>query len=356
MLRVLVVAMGNSDPQAMLRHELSLVRSAALYADQVQLMSARAELLLAKNDLLARAEGSQIWEVLEERPDLREKLAAVPDLTETLSQIATFVRSSGGLWRDEATELVLGKASSIVEIVPFTNTNNNLIDRLPKEDEAPAGRLFMDRLAALINDPTIHPLLDSQASKYARALSTATPNSITSGARRRSRRAELGAGMIARLPAFPQAPLNELLDVKDDFKAALVRYRSAVGQLEKILDADIGAADLDAELDAVWSDRVQPAVIALEEGFMEHSFVRELAKSTSTSVRSLVTQGAALYIALSTVGDLAAHISAAAAAAGVALQATGIAASQRLSAARAMTKEDYYYLYRLSKGIARDTH
>jgi hypothetical protein len=57
---------------------LSLVRSAALCADEVHLMSARAEL---------------------------------PDLTETLSAIAAFVRSSQGLWREEAAELMTGKAS-----------------------------------------------------------------------------------------------------------------------------------------------------------------------------------------------------------------------------------------------------
>jgi hypothetical protein len=349
-LRVLVVAMGNSssDPQAMLRHELSLVRSAALYADEVHLMSARAELLLAKNDLVSQAEASHIWDVLEDRPDLREKLAQLPDLTETLSAIAAFVRSSQGLWRQEAAELMTGKASSIVQIVPFTGTHTELIERSP-EDNQGAGERFMSRLADLINDPSIHPLLDAQASKYARALNAAAPDSITAGARRRTRRAELGAGMIARLPAFPQAPLDELLDVKEDFKAALTRYRAAVGELEKVFQADIGAADLDAELDEIWADRVEPAVLALEEGFLEHSFVRELAKSAATSVRSLVMQGAALYIALSTVGELAAQISAAAAAAGAALEVTGTAAAQRISSRRALTKEDYYYLYRLGR-------
>ena len=46
--------------------------------------------------------------------------------------------------------------------------------------------------------------------------------------------------MIARLPAFPLSPLDELLDVKDDLTAALVRYRSAVSGLEQVLEADIG--------------------------------------------------------------------------------------------------------------------
>ena len=177
------------------------------------------------------------------------------------------MRPSQGLWREEAAELMTGKASRVVQIVPFTGTSTE--------------------------------------------------------------------------PAFPQAPpLDELLDVKDDFKAALTRYRAAVGELEKLLEADIGAADLDAELDEIWSDRVEPTVLALEERFLEHSFVRELAKSGATSVRCLVTQGAALYIALSTVGELATHISAAAAAAGAALQVTGAAAAQRISAQHALTKED----------------
>jgi hypothetical protein len=70
-----VTSFGNSGPKAMLRHELSLVRCAALYADEVQLMSAQAQLVLAKNDLLAKAEGSHIWDVLEDRPYLREKLS-----------------------------------------------------------------------------------------------------------------------------------------------------------------------------------------------------------------------------------------------------------------------------------------
>lgn len=351
MLRVLVVAMGNADPRAALRHELSLVRSAALYADQVQLMSARAELLLAKNELIAKAEALHVWEALEERPDLRDKLAAMPDLRQTLTQIATFVRSSQGLWRDEAAELDLGRAKSIVEIVPFTGSTAELIDRLPDQDQDQAGKRFLERLAELINDPTIHPLLDSQASKYARALTATAPDSITAGAHRRSRRAELGAGMIARLPAFPLAPLDELLDVKDDLTAALVRYRAAVSGLEQVLEADIGAGDLDAELDAMWDERVQPAVVALEETLIEHSFVRELAKSAATSAKSLVTQGAALYIALSTIGDIAAHISAVAAASGVALEAAGAAAAQRITTRRAMAKEDFYYLYRLRQKL-----
>jgi hypothetical protein len=83
--------------------------------------------------------------------------------------------------------------------------------------------------------------------------------------------------------------------------------------------------------------------------FVEHSFVRELAKSAATSVRSLVTQDAALYIALSTVGKLATHISAAAAAAGAALQVTGAAAAQRIFTQRSLAKEDYYCLYRLGR-------
>ena len=88
-------------------------------------------------------------------------------------------------------------------MVPFTGTSSELIERAPPQDDGEAGKRFMDRLADLINAPSIHPLLDAQTSKYARALNATAPDSITAGARRRTRWAELGVGMIARLPAFP---------------------------------------------------------------------------------------------------------------------------------------------------------
>ena len=74
--------------------------------------------------------------MLEERPDLREKLAEQPDLTETRSAIAAFVRSSRGLWREEAAELTTGRASRVVQIVPLTGGSAELIERSPQDGEA----------------------------------------------------------------------------------------------------------------------------------------------------------------------------------------------------------------------------
>jgi hypothetical protein len=66
----------------------------------------------------------------------------------------------------------------VVKMVPFTGTSSELIERAPPQDDGEAGKRFMDRLADLINAPSIHPLLDAQASKHARALNATAPDSI----------------------------------------------------------------------------------------------------------------------------------------------------------------------------------
>jgi hypothetical protein len=206
---------------------------------------------------------------------------------------------------------------------------------------------FLSRLSALINDPATHPLLDERSAALARATSVVHP--FSEDARRRARTTEMGAGMIARLPTFPQAPLDELLDVKAEFGRALIRYRAVVGDLQGLLSSDVGAREIDAELDDLWIRKVAPAMAAIEEEFEQHAFVRELAKSFTTSARSLITQGAGLYIALSTLGNLATHISAAAAVSGIVTEAVAGAAARSAGFSRSKTREEFYYLYELSR-------
>ncbi|MFL6110594.1 MAG: hypothetical protein ACJ786_04490, partial [Catenulispora sp.] len=198
-----------------------------------------------------------------------------------------------------------------------------------------------------------HALVDARAAEYARLVQTAMPDLMSTGAHRRARIAEIGAGMIARLPAFPDAPLDELLDVKRELHGALDRYRAVVSELEQLVQAGLGAVDMDSELDDLWIRKVRPALTDLEENFIEHGFVRELARSTATSAKSLVTQGAALYIALSTLADLASHLSAAAAVAGIASEAAANAALSMSTARTAARRDDFFYLHELQRRGAR---
>ena len=341
MLKVLVVSMGNgiSDEKSRLRHELSLVRSAILYADEVQLMSPRAELLTAESSLLRL--GDQLNDLVSSQIDPRAqaRIRGDANLSRELGEIEAAVTSHSGIWQREIDELITGQSTGILQVVPFLSK--------PEAGQSHESTAFLSRLSALINDPSTHPLLDERSAALGREASVAHP--FTDDARRRARTTELGAGMVARLPTFPQAPLDELLDVKAEFGRALLRYRALVSDLQSLLSSDIGAREIDAELDDLWIRKVAPTMLAIEEEFEQHSFVRELAKSFTTSARSLITQGAGLYIALSTLGNLASHISAAAAASGIVAEAVAGATARSMEFSRSNTREEFYYLYELSR-------
>jgi len=81
--------------------------------------------------------------------------------------------------------------------------------------------------------------------------------------------AAVGTGLVARLPAFPGAPLDELLDLRSDLTGPLGRYRAVVVRLS----AKITAGPFDDDLH-------------------RHGLVREIARSARRDVHKLLPEGA----------------------------------------------------------------
>ena len=112
---------------------------------------------------------------------------------------------------------------------------------------------------------------------------------------------------------------------------------------------DFGGDSMDREIDRLWQIEVAPALVEIEDTLSDHSFVHELARSTAQSTRDLVVSGAALAVAVATVGHLAASLSAAAGVAGAAAQATASSALNRLDSNRQARRRDFYYLQQLAR-------
>lgn len=98
------------------------------------------------------------------------------------------------------------------------------------------------------------------------------------------------------MPACPDAPLSELLDVKAELKGPVDRYRSAVVRLERDLPQEAIDAELDVEIEAIWRKDVAPALVELEQLLIEHRFVREMTRSIGRSAKDLVLAGSALTL------------------------------------------------------------
>ena len=340
-LSILVVALGDKEPEkrGLYRSELTLVRSSLLYADRVRVLtssSARA-LRQLSSDISRDRRGRR----LRVPASLLQSIGKMALESMPRNDLESIVASAAV----DLNELQSAVRAGIIERIEF-GSSDNTPDTMPDE-------IIIEQVASMLSDPTIHAVFDSEGHKAIQVLSTVDGRVASARPSLRSNEAELGAGLISRLPAFPQAPLDELVDLKADLADPLTRYRAAVLSLESRLGADNPTEQLDVEIDDIWREKVAPAIVDLQEQAVEHDFVRELARAASTSARDLIISGASLSIALTAVGQVAAAVSAAAGLAGMAAQASAKALVERAARRRDMKSHDFYYLFRLKQAIGQ---
>ena len=169
---------------------------------------------------------------------------------------------------------------------------------------------------------------------------------------RLARQAALGAGLIARLPAFPKAPMDELLGLRDDLSGPLIQYRGAVVNYSKEMP-DVLGKDLQFEVAQLWEEQVAPAVQEIEQRLVDHAWVRELWRSSNTKdlMRFLYVSTASVGAAALT--DVRAFlIGTAAAAAQVAVPAAVDAARRSGQELRDVRGHELYYLFETNRQLA----
>jgi hypothetical protein len=169
---------------------------------------------------------------------------------------------------------------------------------------------------------------------------------------RLAREAAMGAGLIARLPAFPQAPMDELLNLRRDLTAPLVRYRGAVVSFSKDLSSAPGR-DLEFEISQTWEERVAPAVTEVEQRLADHGLVRELFRSADTKdlTKFLWTSTASVGFAAAT--DVRAFLlGTVAATANLGVDATIQALRKRGEMLREVKGHELYYLFETNRRLA----
>jgi hypothetical protein len=118
-----------------------------------------------------------------------------------------------------------------------------------------------------------------------------------------ARTAAVGAGFVARLPAFEEAPMDELLDLRGEMTDPLTRYRGAVAAFAQQVPEVMGS-DLEAEVDQLWEQEALPALLEIKERLRDHTMVRELAAHARQDVGTYLLMGGGVFIGLTAAGAL----------------------------------------------------
>ncbi|WP_328995981.1 hypothetical protein OG394_15100 [Kribbella sp. NBC_01245] len=353
--------MTNGEIDA--RHDVELAKAALLYADSVEMYSATMTLIGhselfansgpgAFGDLLAGLTDAEATHLIRSQlnPDWRNELSYLRnpqtpahrrlarEIEEELQKvIRTFVHDSGAI--DLAPAFRAGIVTQSDTVLSISG------------DQAEA---FLVELQRLLADNSVRLLVDAETGEFAQALideGLVQPGTLSL---KHAKEALVGSGLIARLPAFHQAPTDELLNLRSDLGGPLARYRSAVVQLSQTLTTpafDTAAAEAVNDL---WTSDVAPELVEIRESLADHGLVREIVKSAGQDVGSVIKGVAAwpaIYMGLDHMTNLSTWVAAAATAVPAASAHVGKGAVARYTGRRAITRHELFYLYETNRRL-----
>ena len=360
-----------------LARDVELVKASALYADQIELVSVGAVMIASAAQLAGGGHQALVGLVGSLDDATLRQLGGGQDLPENWREIHALLSGSRAL-PDPATEELAHLVRStmaetrvqlagVVETMMVDSGAGELMPAIDSglvtlsasgftDDSAADSDAVMHNwlvlLRGLLVDRRTRLVLDDQVGSLASSLvreGQVEPHRLTI---RHAGEAAVGSGLVARLPAFPDAPLDEILDLRDDLAGPLGRYRAAVVRLSDRLHAGPFDEDLSAEMDDLWTTDVQPALDDMGEGMNQHGLIREIARTARQDVRAILTEGVALYVGLGGLASVNDWLSGAVGLAGTALTAGGLGYERSAQARDDLRGHDLFYLYEVDRRLS----
>ncbi len=309
----ITVAALSTTGELDLSHEVSLVKASWLYADRVTLASPKVMLLAGTAALFSEDNALRLHAVaeavgaLDKGRDFRalyEALRSKPRLNQDelllKAQLETVLRKTGdelGQVMDKTLE-----EAGAAELVPAFEAGLVEVDSLgvSQEDEGDFSDVVVDhmqcRLTELVSKTeTSYPLFDDEAGGILRAM--VSEGHLADPQFQLANEVGVARSLITGLDAFPNASMDVVLDVRDRLQRPLVRFRAAVAEATRELDATAIDRDFERHVQDIYRRLVAPAILELEEALEELRARPTLQRGWPSSA-----SGAVAFLAAAAVG------------------------------------------------------
>lgn len=387
-----IVVAAGPDAGVSLATELELAKAALVYGDAVTIISPLATMFSRLKELgtadartqvelgarlapwlssgeeapVASAGFQAILESLDKKPGtlssrdlwLRSELASqmAPISEELAAVVSASLKNSGFDQLDQAAARGLIKFEScdpgdpldlMAECVMMAKAANDGAEYDSGFIEELLG-LFLDKLGEYLSRGRDYLLFDGAiASLIDEAISTARVRP-TDGPTRRSAQAMNALGLMERLPSFPHAGVDEILDIRDELAPTVVPMRSAMVSLSKEFSSRPWEPSFADEVLDAWTETVHPAIADIESAVQENRSLLKLSRD--------MVHGAGLALpGLAVVADgLATHAPLATVAGGI-LSAAGPvldAAWKNHVDSQKIRERPFYFLYQLKQSLS----
>jgi hypothetical protein len=236
-------------------------------------------------------------------------------------------------------------AAGIPLVRPAMDTG--IVEIAPLVEAEDMGDAFIESLWTVLRDRRCYPLLDEQIAGLVSA--SIREGLFDPGTAGRARATQAGAAshFLARLPTFPRAGMDEILDVRDELGRPLRKFRSQMVKISRDLGVDAYSGEFEEAAEQAWIEHVAPALDELDD------LVREMRLPAQFGA-ALPGSGAISAVGGLVTGILAGDVGVGAATGVAATGASGlaVAAVQRARLAQGLRNHPYYFLHRTEQLLA----
>lgn len=285
-------------------HDLRLIKAAMLYADKIKLVSLTSSMLVSILPMISLTEDQTIDFLAQTLPSLKpeqsqelllnfEKYRQLRRKKIRTSKELVFINNFGGVINNTRRNLQAvvekqAKEAGIEGLLEAINTGLVEFELLDVSGTKAADKYFENIMSMLLSNKS-YPLLDDSTSSLVNAAITLGKLKVLGSTLARSRQAGLAYGLFERLPLFDAASIDEIMDIRKELDKPLIRFRSAIIKFSKEIRPAQWEQDFSFDVDQVFRETVEPAVLEIEEAYRSNNLLVKLIKSFSE--KSLLISG-----------------------------------------------------------------
>lgn len=94
----------------------------------------------------------------------------------------------------------------------------------------------------------------------------------------KAKQASLSSGLFDKLPLFDEASVDEIIDIRKELEKPLIRFRSAIISFSRNIENEPWNAEFRSEVDQIFLEKVEPAILDIEEAYKENNLLVKLLK------------------------------------------------------------------------------
>lgn len=387
-LRVVVAAYPRSEVSVL--PELPLVKAGLLYGDSVTLLSPVTTMLLRTEalpdfslpqqirlfrrlapyllDADARRDFEGAGELLDRvispgasPQELRLRGALIEHLRPSQMELAATIR---GMARDAGMDhLARGRAEGLIKVESVDP--GNAVDLIAdcviaakcaesgeRPDDAFSGRVidtFVGKLASHLSSGREYLIFDEQVASLTHMAVEEGLFKPATGPAGRSAQAMAASGFVGRLPTFPNATVDEVLDIRAELADPLTRFRGAIVTVANGMTSEAWDGGFGDEIHDAWIERIEPAIAEIHEWVRERRSLLAMATGIAGAANTSAPGLAVVAAGVAGHADAVAVLGGMTAASAPVLQAL----RDRRAAASQLRMQPFYLLHAAEQALSR---